>query len=430
MLVLGLAVYARIDLGIYAELPAAVRALIGIPAHAAPAVLAYSEMLASVGALAFVGVAIALGAHAVAGEEQDRTLSLILAAPVSRAGYVLARATAILVLVCAGGVLLWGAAALFHAALALAIGAATGRKTVAAGAAVAVMVLGWLGSSLLPLWHAGAADWIPWHWCNGSSPLVNGVDVGQIALSVGGAIALTGAGVLGFRTRELRLSVATGVLTRLQALPGIRLLLSVAGSFAATFPAAIAALFGGGDLATPAGFLHLEIFGLLAPAAAILVGVVAASAGLAGEEQHRRMSLLLAQPFSRARAYWTVGAAAAVNVALVGVALGLGCWVGIAVSGVGISSAHLVIACALLLLLGWWFAALALLSAAATGRTARATWIPTGFALLSYFGSTLLSAAGEDRWGWWQPLWLAVGTAILALLGQPLFARRDIRIGA
>ncbi|GAA1611201.1 hypothetical protein GCM10009693_24300 [Leucobacter chromiireducens subsp. chromiireducens] len=49
MLVLGLSVYARIDLGIYAELPEAVRALIGIPAHAAPAVLAYSEMLASLG---------------------------------------------------------------------------------------------------------------------------------------------------------------------------------------------------------------------------------------------------------------------------------------------------------------------------------------------------------------------------------------------
>lgn len=519
MLVLGLAVYSRIDLGIYAQLPETVRALMGIPAHAAPAILAYSEMLASVGALAFVGVAIALGAQAVAGEEQDRTLSVILATPVSRTGYLLSRASALVALVCVGGVLLWVAAAaaprvlgvatgdahlaalivhlcataIFHAALAFAIGAATGRKARAAATAAAVMVLGWLGSSILPLWRAGAADWIPWHWCNGSLPLVNGIDAGQLALSLGGAAVLVCVGALGFRTRELRLTEHTGLLVRFRALPGLARLLTptargatplrlrlaaqsallgvvvpiifamgallplaygplsaAMGSFAKTFPPAISALFGGGDLATPAGFLHLETFGLVAPAAVILVGVSAASAGIAGEEQHRRMLLVLAQPISRARSYWTVGVAAAGAVVLVGLALGLGSWVGIAAAGLAVDIAHLGGACLLLILLGWWFTALALLCAAATGRTVFATWIPTGGALVSYFGATLLSAAGEDRWGWWspfhayltgpplavgvtgwwQPASLAVGAALLALLGQPLFARRDLRISA
>lgn len=519
MLVLGLAVYSRIDLGVYDTLPPAVRSLMGIPAHADPAILAYSEMLASVGALAFVGVAISIGAQTVAGEEQARTLSLMLAAPISRVGYVASRALAVAGLLAAGGAVLWGVAAIapralgtavgdahvaalivhltataiFHAALALAVGAATGRKGLAAGVATAVMVLGWVGSSLLPLWRQGAADWIPWHWNNGSTPLVNGIDARDLALLLGGAAALVAAGALGFRARELRLTqLAPGLVSRLRAAPmlarvlaptgrgssllGIRIasqqvllgyvafimllfgllipllyrpLSSALGTLAASFPTTLAALFGGGDLGTPAGFLHLEVFGLMAPAAVIVVGVAAASAGIAGEEQQRRMSLLLAQPVSRARTYWTVAAASVFSVTIVGAALFAGTWIGVVVSGLDISIAHLAAACALLILLGWWFAALALCCSAATGRTSLAVWVPTGVALATYFGYTLLLAAGNETFGWWspfspylagpplavgltgwwQPVWLAVGTALLAGLGVPLFRRRDLRIG-
>lgn len=187
MLVLGLAVYRDFDLGIYDRLPAAARALLGIPLNADAALLAYNEMLASIGALAFVGVAIAIGARAIAGEEQVGTLSVTLAAPVSRSRYLISKAAAIALLVLACGALLWGVAvlapqllgvdvgdahvlalmthlsanALFHAALAFAVGAATGRQAVAAGAATTVMLLGWLGSSLLPMVREGLADWLP-----------------------------------------------------------------------------------------------------------------------------------------------------------------------------------------------------------------------------------------------------------------------------
>ncbi len=112
MLAVGLAVYTDLDLSIYDKLPEAVRALMGIPAHADPAIIAYNEMLASIGALAFVGVAIAIGAQAVAGEEQDRTLHLVLAAPVSRVAYLLSRAAAMIALLAAGGALLWAVAEL------------------------------------------------------------------------------------------------------------------------------------------------------------------------------------------------------------------------------------------------------------------------------------------------------------------------------
>jgi ABC-2 type transport system permease protein len=536
MLAVGLAVYTDLDLSIYDKLPEAVRALMGIPAHADPAIIAYNEMLASIGALAFVGVAIAIGAQAVAGEEQDRTLHLVLAAPVSRVAYLLSRAAAMIALLAAGGALLWAVAelapvmvgteigdahlfalvahltacAVFHASLALGVGAATGRKGLAAGLAAAVMVLGWLGSGLLPLWREDAADWIPWTWFNGTKPLVNGVDGGHLALLLGGAVALIALGALGFRARELRLAQSGSSLSaRIEALRhasrsgpraersaarhaapdpggapaegrtptllGLRLgaqrgllasvvvimgllmgmsmplmyeaLSAAMGDFAVTFPQTMLDLFGGGDLSDPAGFLHLESFGMMLPAAVILVATVAASSGVAGEERARRMSLLLAQPISRSRVYATVAAASALYVLIVTVAMFLGTWAGIAMAGVDVSLADLAAACLMGTLLGWFFGALALLLSAATGRSSVAVWATTGLAVAGYFGYTLLLAAGKEGWGWWspfraylygpplmegiewwQPAWLGVGAAVFLAAGLPLFLLRDLRI--
>jgi len=520
MLALGLWVYRGFDLSIYDHLPQAVRALMGIPLHADPALLAYNEMLAAIGALAFVGVGIALGAQSVAGEEQDRTLHLVLSTPISRTSYVLSRAAGVVLLMAGGGVVLWAVAALmphlvgtatgdahilalivhltaagiFHASLALAVGAATGRKAAAAGVAAAVMVLGWLASSLLPMWRAGAAGWVPWTWFNGSKPLVNGVDGGYLALLLGGSVLLIALAVVGLRTRELRL-LASGpsLLESLRANPylgrllaptgrgtsllGLRLaaqqvlvgyvvvlmglimglamppmfkgLSGIMDNFAATFPQTMTDLFGGGDLSVPAGFLHLETFGMVAPAAVIVVATVAATSGISGEQRTRRMSLLLAQPISRARIFSTIALTSALYVTFVSVALFLGSWAGIALSGIDVSIGKLVVACLMVLLLGWFFGALALFLAAATGRSHVATWGVTGVAVATYFGYTLLLAAGKESvawWSpfrpylygppliegvaWWQPVWLLVGTVVLLGAALPLFIRRDIRITA
>lgn len=78
----------------------------GVPHNADAAIIAYNEMLASIGALAFVGVAIAIGAQAVAGEEQDCTLHLVLAAPVSRVAYLLGRGATMVLLLVAGAAVL------------------------------------------------------------------------------------------------------------------------------------------------------------------------------------------------------------------------------------------------------------------------------------------------------------------------------------
>ena len=520
MLVLGLAVYQDLDLSIYEGLPEVVRSLMGIPPHADASLMAYNEMLAAIGALAFVGVAVAIGASAIAGEESNRTLPLVLASPVSRVSFALSKAAAMVLLLVGCGALLWAVAAIaplvldveigdarvlalmlhltanaiFHGCLAFAIGAITGRKGLAAGVGASVMVLGWLGTGLLPIWRENAADWIPWYWFNGSKPLVEGVNGGHLALLLGGAALLVAVGVLGFRTRELRLNqTGGGLLDKARAVPvlarilqptgkggslfGLRVaaqqvllsyvvvvvsllmglampfmykgLASMMADFSQSFPQSMADLFGGGDLTTAAGFLHLETFGMVAPIGVILVATAAAATGIAGEERARRMSTLLSQPISRSRVYLTVASAMATYVVIVAGTLFLGSWAGVAMSGIDVKVANLAWACGLLALLGLFFGALALFISAVTGKPSPAVWATTGIAVVGFFGYTLLLAAGKEGWGWWspfraylygpplqegalwwQPVWLAVGAVLLVAIGLPIFVRRDLRNGS
>lgn len=517
MLVLGLIVYQDIDLSIYEALPEAVRSVIGIPTDADASVMAYNEMLGAIGAMALAGVGIAIGAHAVAGEEGQRTLPLVLGAPVSRAAYAVSRAVAMVLLLVLATVVVWGVAVLspaalgvdigdsdlgalmthlgantlFHAALAFAVGAVTGRKALAGAVGAAVMVLGWLAAGLLPLWREGAADWVPWTWFNGSQPLVNGFDAGHLALLLGGTAVLVAVGVAGFARRELRLHQGgTPLRQRLQDLPGVggfvrptgsgqsllslrfaahrTLLVTVAvimgavmglsmgplyssmeadlTAFATSFPDAMVAMFGGGDMSTPAGFLHIETMGMMGPIAVIVVATAAAAAGIAGEEQAGRLTSLLAAPVSRARVYWTTALVVGAYVAVVALSLFLGLWAGIALGGMEVDVAHVAVACLMLACLGWFFGALALSLSAATGRPGVVVWTTTGIAIATYFGYTLLMAADREELGWWspfraylfgapielgiewwQPMWLLAGTVVLLAVGLPLFLRRDLR---
>ncbi|MBB1509486.1 ABC transporter permease subunit [Tessaracoccus sp. MC1756] len=517
MLVFGLIVYQDIDLSIYEALPEAVRSVMGVPVEADASVLAYNEMLGAIGAMALAGVGIAIGAQAVAGEEGNRTLPLVLAAPVSRTAYALSRAVAMVLLLVAATVVIWaggalaplalgidigqsdlgalmthlGANTVFHAAVAFAVGALTGRKSLAAAVAAGVMVLGWLGAGLLPLWREGSAEWVPWTWFNGSKPLVNGVDGGHLALLLGGTVFLVAVGVVGFARREIRLHEGgVSLKERLHALPvvgklvrptgrgqsllGLRfasqrtLLITVTfimgalmglvmgplyssmeadlNQFAASFPEAMVAMFGGGNMSTPAGFLHIETMGMMAPIAVILLATAAASAGIAGEEHAGRLAGLLATPVSRSRVYWTTAAVMAGYVLVVSVGLFLGLWAGNALGGLEVELANVATACFLMACLGWAFGGFALLLSAASGRPGLVVWGTTGVAIATYFGYTLLMAAGREEWGWWspfraylygapievgmawwQPTWLLVAAVALVLAGLPLFARRDLR---
>jgi ABC-2 type transport system permease protein len=176
--------------------------------------------------------AIAIGVRAIAGDEQAGTLDLILAHPVSRVRLALARYAAIVAAVAGAGVLLLLvvlairvpakftelsvgnlAATCFQlilfgicfASIAFGIGAYTGRRVIALGAAAYVAVAAYLADSFLP--QISGLHWVqrfsPFGWYLNGEPLRNGVQWGNCALLLGVGLAFAAAGIWQFRERDL-----------------------------------------------------------------------------------------------------------------------------------------------------------------------------------------------------------------------------------
>lgn len=474
-LLLAMAVYADIDLSIYTDLPEAMRAVMGIPGEADAATLAHTVVFGTIGGLTLGGLALSMGASAVAGEERDGTLGLLLANPVSRTQVLVARATSLTLLVAAGATGLWAVGhlvpallgveigethlaamaahlagvALVHGLLALAVGAWTGRRTLASGTAVAVMSVSFIAVGVLPLVDAVAdlARIFPWYYFDSSRPLVNGVAWGHLAVLYGGSLALLAAAVAGVNRRDLvDRSDGPSLLDRLRTHPMTqRLAEQVAGSArvshiwartvsqhqaivvitavtmfsmmgvlmgpmftfisdemagaAASFPEEVLAFAGGGDLATAEGFLQVETFGLMAPIATILVAVAVAARALAGEEAANTMGLLLANPVRRSRIVVEKAVAMVLLTAVVGVATWAGVSLGIVIAGLDVSIAGVAATSALVTLLGLVFGALALAISAATGRAGLTISVTVGVALTAHVAEAYLPLS-ERVAGW------------------------------
>ena len=145
--------------------------------YISPAGYLGAELFSLMAPLLFIIAGITAGARAIAGEEEDGTLDLVLSMPVSRTSVLLQKALAVLVelviLAVVLVVVLWiGTAvvgmdigvqylaagaldlvllAMVFAMLALLLGAATGRRALSAGIAGAVAVLLYFVNGLAPL---------------------------------------------------------------------------------------------------------------------------------------------------------------------------------------------------------------------------------------------------------------------------------------
>lgn len=177
--------------------------------------------------------AIGAGARLVAGEEEDGTLELELTHPVGRRRVVAERLLALVVQVAAlsvalavvtlalaavvdlgdvtvGGVLAacLGLALLVIAfgTVALAIGAATGRRAVALGAAAGLAVVAYAGRALggLSTSTAWLVDASPFEWFLGGDPMRAGIDVGGYLALAGLAVVAAGVGIVAIGRRDLR----------------------------------------------------------------------------------------------------------------------------------------------------------------------------------------------------------------------------------
>jgi ABC-2 type transport system permease protein len=185
-----------------------------------------------VGPLLLAMVAIMLGARAIAGPEDDHVMDLLLANPISRRGLVAQRAAALIAVLVGFGLILWivplvlsqsldmGVSAvnvsaaslgllllgLLFGTLALAVGAATGRGSVAIGVAGTVAVAGYVIRALSEsVSWMGGWRWIsPFHYYLGSDPLHDGFNPGYLLVLAAASGVFVIIALVAFDRRDIR----------------------------------------------------------------------------------------------------------------------------------------------------------------------------------------------------------------------------------
>ncbi len=198
----------------------------------APGGYVVGEMFSLIFPITVVTFAVVIGAAALAGEEREGTMAVLVAQPVTRTRLLLVKALGVLLALTAVVAANWVVMATFIAAdatgltlvgltggsahllfLGLAFGAiafgaaaATGRPTIGAGIAGAVALVSYLSATMLPV--AGLEGWArlsPWYYyVLSSDPLHTGVDAADLAVFASIVLAAMVVAVPTFRHRDLR----------------------------------------------------------------------------------------------------------------------------------------------------------------------------------------------------------------------------------
>jgi ABC-2 type transport system permease protein len=214
------------------DLPKGVADLLGGADYATITGWYRSEIASFYGPLLIAAVAITGAVGATAGEEEERILALVLAQPVSRSRLVASKAAAVALAVIGVAVAAWvglvagvaiagggigvadlGAYSLHLAlfglaigAIALALGAGTGRKALSAEVAAAVGLGGWLINGFAPL--VGAIAWLrylaPYYYYAHSDPLAGGLGIADLVVLALVTAAFTIAAMMTIERRDLR----------------------------------------------------------------------------------------------------------------------------------------------------------------------------------------------------------------------------------
>ena len=216
------------------NLPAAVRAAFLGPSgdFSTPIGFVNTELLSWLAPVVLIAFAVAAAARALAGEEENGTLSLLLTSTVGRRRLALQKYGALVVTVTLLGVAFWlalvvataiagtpvGAGDLAAAFLRLtllglavgsvsyAVGAGTGRRqmSLAAGAAAGVLMyllntVSALSSALRPLRHVSL-----FYYSGGAAPLGRGVDPAGVAVLLATSALLLVVALVLFERRDIR----------------------------------------------------------------------------------------------------------------------------------------------------------------------------------------------------------------------------------
>lgn len=211
--------------------PKALRSLFDITDLTTGAGYLRAEIFSLVGPALIIVLAVSWGGDVIAGEEERGTIDLLLANPITRRRVVLEKwaalvagvalgalglgaglaigipatgmrigAVSVLAAICA--VTLLGA---LFGTLALALGAATGRRGLARGLSVLLAVLAYLLSTLPTLvnWLRPLRPLSPWYHALGVDPLVRGFAPAHLLLVVALGACIGTAGIVAFDRRDL-----------------------------------------------------------------------------------------------------------------------------------------------------------------------------------------------------------------------------------
>ncbi|QBJ94568.1 ABC transporter permease [Rhodococcus sp. ABRD24] len=215
------------------QMPKAMRALFAMSGAdmSTPVGYVQVELLSFMGPLLLLLYAIATGAAAVAGEEEHRTLDLLLSSPIGRSRIFLEKFAAMAVgiallgavtgvaLVAEGGLVGMNLPAgnvagtmvhlsllaLVYGTLAATLGALTGHTVISRAVPAVAAVLAYVVNGLGPIvsWLEPWQKFSPFYQYAGHDPLRNGLSAPAVLVSLGTVAVLVAIALPGFRRRDV-----------------------------------------------------------------------------------------------------------------------------------------------------------------------------------------------------------------------------------
>lgn len=211
--------------------PRALRSLFGITDLTTGVGYLRAEVFSLIGPLLIIILAVLWGSDVIAGEEDRRTIDILLANPISRRRMLLEKWAALLVGVTVAGAslgagLVIGIAAadvpvggqglaaalvatvligILFGTIALAIGAASGSRGLARGVAAALAVGAYLVSSLAEIvtWLRPIRVASPWFQALGNDPLTTGFQPWRLVVLLLGTVLIVCGGIIAFDRRDI-----------------------------------------------------------------------------------------------------------------------------------------------------------------------------------------------------------------------------------
>jgi putative exporter of polyketide antibiotics len=194
--------------------------------------IAMSTMFALMAPIVLLAYAVGLGSSAAVGEEESRTLPLLLANPLKRTGVMGAKTVVVIIgivlitfmtwlavqvsaamvgmdisgqNVVAASMQLLGLALLFGG-VAIGLSAWRGSSALGIGVAAVLAVASYFISTLLPVVDelADLARLTPWYLYSGAEALSDGVDVVLLAMAIGIGTIMLGLGLYTLPRRDLK----------------------------------------------------------------------------------------------------------------------------------------------------------------------------------------------------------------------------------